>query len=107
MCQWDATTGERLQTLKAQWSVEIIAFSPDGATLASSVSQSVDLWDVATGLPIGEPLTGHDAEVGSVAFHPDGQTLASGGWDATVRLWNLDTRQQTGDPLTGHDIAGL
>ena len=47
----------------------------------------MQLWDVATGTPLGDPLTGSDgAVVYSVAFSPDGLTLATGDSSA-VRLW--------------------
>ena len=60
------------------------------------------VWDVATGQPVGPPLTGHTRPVSSVAFSPDGTRIASGSWDATVRVWDAATGQPVGEPLAGH-----
>ena len=69
---------------------------------AAAGDDTIRLWDVATGRPIGNPLTGHTDQVLSVAFSPDGKTLASGSVDDTVRLWDVATGRPIGQPLTGH-----
>ena len=54
--------------------ISSVAFSPDGKTLASgSYDNTIILWDVETGQPIGQPLTGHASWVTSVAFSPEWQ----------------------------------
>ena len=47
-------------------------------------------------------LTGHTAEVYSVAFSPDGAGIASGSRDETIRLWDAKTGVAIGEPLRGH-----
>jgi WD40 repeat protein len=88
---WEVATGKTLAVLEGHTSqVESVAFSPDGATLASGDRDAVRLWDTATG-EVRAVLQGHTIYVLSVAFSPDGATLASGSQDFTLRLWDVAT----------------
>ena len=67
-----------LQTLEghSHW-VSSVAFSPDGARLASgSGDQKVKIWDANSGECL-QTLEGHSDSVSSVAFSPDGARPAS------------------------------
>ena len=69
---------------------------PDGRPVAvtGSDDRTVRVWDLTTGTPIGNPLTGHTSWVPAVAtvVLPDGRLVAvTGSDDRTVRVWDLAT----------------
>ncbi|HYV36708.1 MAG TPA: WD40 repeat domain-containing protein [Gemmataceae bacterium] len=87
---WEAATGKCIATIQAK-SIECIAFSPDGKTLASgSKNKTIQLWDAANAREI-TAIKGHTGWVTCVAFSPDGKTLASGSHntDKSIRLWDM------------------
>jgi WD40 repeat protein len=68
----------------------VLAFSADGATLATAGGDgSVRLWDVATQQEIGTPMTADAQPVYAAAFSPDGASLATAGGDGTGRTWDV------------------
>lgn len=71
--------------------VTCVAFSPDGALLASGgKDRAVVLWDVSDGTELAR-LTGHNAALGvhGLAFSPDGARLASRSHSETVIVWDV------------------
>lgn len=80
--------------------VSCLAFSPDGARLATgSWDQTAKIWDLRS-LRSGESavppvvLRGHMGIVSGVAFSPDGRRLATASEDQSARLWDARTGQE-------------
>jgi WD40 repeat protein len=71
--------------------VSMLAFSPDGKTLASSHHDGkVELWNITEQQPTERSLHGHGRRIAtSVAYSPDGKTLASAGIDRKVNIWDV------------------
>jgi tetratricopeptide (TPR) repeat protein len=94
---WDAATGREqlvVNTHTAWQMYEVdVAFSPDGARLATAVAnvsgdERTRIWDAATGQE--QLLVPHSEKVVAAAFSPDGARLATTSNDKTARIWTLD-----------------
>jgi WD40 repeat protein/serine/threonine protein kinase len=92
---WEVKSGKELSTIHGHKDRVLgVAFSPDGALLAScGCDRTVMLWDLATGREL-RTLRGHRGEVHRVAFSPDGTRLASCSNDHTVKVWDLASGQE-------------
>lgn len=106
---WDVAEGKELRQfgtpvtddVTSQNNDETLAFSPDGALVATG-GKNVRIWETATGKEVrgfGESRR----RVSSVVFLTD-KDLASGGGDRAVRIWDTATGKETRTPV-GHRDA--
>ena len=116
---WDTTTGQVVRSLKIpredipadgrNISASKTAFSPDGKIIATaSYFRNVQLWDAATGSPLG-PLLGsfpeglHKDDIMALAVSPNGSRVATASRDSTARIWDARTGKPLCEPLNhGH-----
>jgi WD40 repeat protein len=101
---WDVGTGKELRTLTGYFFyVDRMAFSPDGKTLGSGITNGLSangnhevgiaLWDVSTGKRL-RTLTAFDLGAGGpIAFSPDGEVLA-GQIISTIQVCEVDTGKE-------------
>ena len=111
ICLLDTKTEALSQYFDMQhrWGVLSLAFSQDGALLASCGEDStVRLWDVKT-RKLLRTFIGHKSgvsnDVFSVAFSPDRKTVASSSKES-VRLWNTQGEEQLRSVITHTAILG-
>ena len=86
---WNTADRTLLPPVEFWHTVNSVAFSPDGKTLATGTwHNTIQLWNVADGKLLST-FKGHSAAVQSLAFSRDGKTLVSGSQDATIRFWQV------------------
>jgi WD40 repeat protein len=112
---WDLARNKKIWTLTGhEERVTVLAFTPDGKTLAAckSDSHSVKLWDVVKGEE-RNTLHGEDGReslrITSLAFSADGSTLAAGCWGGLLVLWDPAAGKERArlewDPRRDHDMC--
>jgi WD40 repeat protein len=91
---YETSTGQILHRLKGQERQRddgrdrVLAFAPDGRTVAAAGENVIRLWDAATGKEL-QQFRGHEGDIWSLFFTPDGKTLVSSGKDETTRFWEV------------------
>ena len=96
---WDPRTGARRGVIDTHDFVGVLAYSPDGRTLATA-GTAVHLWNTKTRAPLGS--FGHFKDyVNGLAFSPDAKTLAVASASSDVGLWDVASHKRRGR-LRGH-----
>ncbi len=81
-----------------------VAFSPDGARLATANSNgTTKVWDASSGQMLFT-LAGQTGAVRGLAFNPDGTRLATANDDDTVKIWDV-AAGHVARTLVGHSGA--
>ncbi|MBY0522718.1 MAG: protein kinase [Gemmataceae bacterium] len=99
---YDVAAQKERKTLRhEQGYIGSVAYSPDGAILATatgSYGDTIKLWETATG---AERLAfkGYSGPIGALAWSDTGRKLASIGLDGSVRIWDATTGTEL-QPLT-------
>ena len=112
----DSFTGQQLRILTPA-PTYLVAWSPDGATIAGVNEQHViQVWAAQTGALLRE-LPGHSGEVEQLRWSGDSRYLLTASLDGTIRTWDTETGEsaiveQRDEPIyasdwdpTGHWIA--
>jgi WD40 repeat protein/tRNA A-37 threonylcarbamoyl transferase component Bud32/tetratricopeptide (TPR) repeat protein len=73
-------------------------FSRDGKTFWTEGQFGSQLWELATGKPLGPALT-REVRVSAAAFSPDGRVVLMAIGDGSARLWDRVTGHPIGLPL--------
>ncbi len=113
---YDARTGKLARRCKGLDTttpyLKPLAFSTDGQLLASSDSELIHLWEVATGKRI-HTFRGHRGQINSLIFNANDRRLASVSSDSTVLIWDVTGQAAKATPLAEaklkecwNDLAG-
>jgi len=92
---WDTATGESFHAIRVDAPIHSLAWSPDGARLASGDRAGfLVIWEPTAGGALLS-VCGHAGTVTSIAWSPDQRTLLTGSTDTTAKIWDTGLLPQS------------
>jgi WD40 repeat protein len=85
---WNLREDRKQFELDDSWTVEV-AYSANGATLATAGERGLRFWNAETGKTIQSIRA--PREISSMAYSPDGKFFATGDYSGTVTVWEVGT----------------
>src|SRR5277367_4635558 len=76
----------------------IAVFSPDGQRVLTASEGTAQLWDAATGKPLGQPMK-HGGDILTAVFSADGQRVVTTSEAETAQVWEAATGKPLGEPM--------
>jgi WD40 repeat protein len=90
---WDTGTGQEIRKFSQSNAVSAVAFSRDGARIATADRNEVMVWDITSGkevLTFSKP----NQLIASIEFSPDGTRLAASNYYSLIWVWDLRTGEE-------------
>ncbi|MEB3826975.1 WD40 repeat domain-containing protein [Phormidium sp. CCY1219] len=103
---WHLQTGEPVDSFNGEdWfaSVNALCFSPDGATLACAIGDTITLWKWQEKREAAS-FSGQLGSIYAVVFLHHSPQMISGDGNSAIKVWNLENRQGI-RTLTGHQAV--
>jgi len=103
---WNVNTGQQIGKLSSD--ATKLAFSPDGALLASAEYRGqATVWNVRGAHPEMLQVFPHHHKVFGVAFSPRGDLLATTSLDGTTKIWDVKTGKEVKTVVKGRAGEGI
>ena len=94
---WDFSREEKVVLLNSDEPSQSVAFSPDGADLASASKNRIDIYNVKPQKPVQDKkmslLILGEEDIVSVVYNSRGTQIASGNQNGYIRIWEVGTKQ--------------